>query len=173
MAFCVACGSEHPAQARFCGGCGRPISVAVARRVQTSWRGGLSAPEVTPPANLTRKRAIALVVLAVVVVLVLIGSDSGDSGSSTSSKSADATAQAACTHFKNATHDLTSGLLTMPDYREKLKEVHRSASASDLRGLESAARGVLASITFSDTDQLETAARQMFRLCSDVPAFGG
>lgn len=59
----------------------------------------------------------------------------------------DASADAACRHLANVAEDVADGVLTLPEIREKIQEVERSASASDDPVLAAAARATLAEIT--------------------------
>jgi hypothetical protein len=76
--------------------------------------------------------------LLVLILLTLVGCGSSEGGS-------DAGAEAACQHFRNVVGD--ADILNNAEFREKLKEVHDSASATEDAELRESARGMLASVT--------------------------
>lgn len=76
--------------------------------------------------------------LLLVLLLLLAGCGSSESSS-------DASAEAACRHFRNVVGD--ADILNNAELREKLKEIHDTASASEDAELQESARGMLASVT--------------------------
>lgn len=80
----------------------------------------------------------------------------------------DASAKAACEHFRNIMSDVAAGILTDAELREKFREVHRSASVSDEPGLAQAGTKLLASMTTGTTEDLLKAAGQFDRECDQA-----
>jgi hypothetical protein len=80
----------------------------------------------------------------------------------------DASAKAACEHFRNIMSDVANGILTDAELREKFRGVHRSASISDEPGLAQAGTKLLASMTTGTTQDLLKAAGQFDRECDQA-----
>jgi hypothetical protein len=80
----------------------------------------------------------------------------------------DASAQAACAHFRNIMSDVAAGVLTDAELREKFREVHRSASVSEEPGLAETGTKLLASMTTGTTEDLLEAAGRFDRECDQA-----
>lgn len=80
----------------------------------------------------------------------------------------DASASLACTHFRNVAADYSEGLLTVPELRTKLQEVHSDASVSTNPGIAEGARDMLAAITRQDLDAFNPAVRRFGDACRAV-----
>lgn len=109
-----------------------------------------------------------IVVLCAVGTLMSCEADStAKSGSSTksagSSKSADASAELACTHFRNSASDYSAGILTWSEMRTKLQQVNHDAQYSDVAPVRIAAKQLLAAWTQGASDTV---------LSGDVIALG-
>jgi hypothetical protein len=81
---------------------------------------------------------------------------------------ADASAKAACEHFRNIMSDVANGILTYAELREKFREVRRLESVSDEPGLAEAGTKLLASMTIGTTEDLLKAAGQFDRECDQA-----
>jgi hypothetical protein len=80
----------------------------------------------------------------------------------------DASARAACEHFRNVMGDVAAGILTDAELRGKFREVHRSASVSDEPGLAQAGTKLLAAMTTGTTEDLLEAAGRFDRECDQA-----
>ncbi len=65
----------------------------------------------------------------------------------------DVLARAACRHWRNITSDLTAGLYTDAELREKVKEVYGDAQYADDPAIVAHAEGLLRSVTLQDVDE--------------------
>lgn len=105
--------------------------------------------------------------LVVVAVLLFLAACSGDGSGS------DASATAACTHFKNVAADAGSGILNDAEFRGKLKEIYDSASVSEDAQLRDAARGMLASVTEgSPAERFKWHADDFVAACKRLGVYG-
>lgn len=95
--------------------------------------------------------------LAIVALLVLAGCSPSSGGSS-----GDASANLACTHFRDVASDAANGLLTDTELRGKLQEVYGDAKYSDSPGIASGAQRMLRDVTNGDSADMNQA----------IPAFG-
>jgi hypothetical protein len=103
------------------------------------------------------------------VIGVLILAFSGACGGDESAEGeGDASAELACSHFRNVSGDAADGLLTDAELRDKLKEVHEDAQVSEEPGVADSARRMLAAATSGDTAELELAITAMDQACSDA-----
>lgn len=115
-------------------------------------------------------RVGALALACCLILLVGCGSESDDQGSSgtaapaTAPKS-DASAELACTHYRNVMADVDAGILTDVELRSKLKEVHDDAKWSEADGVADSATALLRAFTQMDTDALPEARRAMTLAC--------
>lgn len=109
---------------------------------------------------------------AVAVVMTFAAGCAGSSGPSGSSgddtPEGDASAQLACTHFRNIVDDASAGILTDAEIRDKLKEVYDKAYVSSTRGIADGARELLAGITTGTTSDFETALDSFSSACTRV-----
>jgi hypothetical protein len=80
----------------------------------------------------------------------------------------DASAKAACEHFRNIMSDVAAGILTDAELREKFRDVRRSASVSEEPGLAQAGTKLLASMTTGSTEDLLEAAGRFDRECDQA-----
>lgn len=117
----------------------------------------------------------AVVLIAVVLAVITAGCSSSGDGSaqptsspvapSSSSNDVDASLRLACSHFYNVASDVTVGILTEAEVREKLREVYDDAKVSDVAGVRSAAQAMLVAITSGDGDAFGAAVRAMDKNC--------
>jgi hypothetical protein len=77
---------------------------------------------------------------------------------------ADASAQLACRHFRNVMGDFD--VLTVPELRAKLQEVHETASVSVEPGVAEHARGLLSAVTAEDGDAFLVEAQRLSDACA-------
>jgi hypothetical protein len=82
--------------------------------------------------------------------------------------SADASARAACQHFRNIMQDVADGTLTDTELRDKFREVRRLASVSEEPGLAEAGTKLLASMTAGTTEELLLAAGDFDQECDEA-----
>ncbi len=128
----------------------------------------------------------SLLLLALLVALVVVGCElpeetdgpgsgaasettraSGKTTKTTQAKpEADASAQLACTHFRNVMGDVD--VLTVPELRAKLREVHETASVSEWEAVRTGARRMLAAVTRDDAEGLLDAAKGFSRVCKEL-----
>jgi hypothetical protein len=118
----------------------------------------------------------AMLTLSVVAALAACGSEeTGDdagadepapASTSVAEPEADASAQLACRHFRNVMGDLE--ILSTPELREKIGEVHENANVSQEPGVAPAAREMLAAATADDGDRFMTAIGDMHNACTDA-----
>ena len=87
------------------------------------------------------------------------GDSSGDEGG-------DASAELACTHFRNVASD--ADILSNAELREKLREVHDDAQVSEEPGIAESARSMLSSITSNDLKSFESAVGLMSDACANA-----
>jgi hypothetical protein len=126
---------------------------------------------------MTMNRTIAIIA-ALLVALTLAACEpttSGSGGNSpaqTTSKpkatkpEADASAQAACRHFRNVAGD--ADILTSDQLIKKLGEVNSSAEASDFPPLRVAARQVLSDVVNGEIEHFAEHAAAMYKACQAV-----
>lgn len=69
-----------------------------------------------------------------------------------------------CTHFRNVAGDYSNDLLTLPELRTKLQEVHERAEVASA-AVRSASTAMLAAITAGDTSALIEAIKTMDVAC--------
>lgn len=86
-------------------------------------------------------------ILLVIGLLVLSGC-----GSSSENGNGDASADLACTHFRNVARDYSDGLLTEDELRGKLQEVWNDARVSEHAAIVENSRRMLADITQGGID---------------------
>lgn len=97
----------------------------------------------------------------VIVLLTLAGCSSGSgSGSEDSGGSS-----LACDHFRNVAGDLSDGLLTDAELRDKLKEIHDDASIATPE-VQEAARAMLSAMTSGSIRDLRRAITDMDAACT-------
>jgi hypothetical protein len=105
-----------------------------------------------------RKMMIGGGAAAVALVVALVAFTGGDDepvepapgfidDSPPAAQPSDASARLACEHFRNVAGDVTAGILTGPELREKLQEVHETARVSENEGIASGAQAMLAGAT--------------------------
>lgn len=104
-------------------------------------------------------RLIGLVVLAV----LLTGCDS--SSYVDGKTDAQDSSSLACDHFRNIASDVSQGLMTDAEMREKLKEVHDNSSIGTPK-VQRAATAMLAAATSGDYGQLGNAVTRMGNACT-------
>lgn len=80
----------------------------------------------------------------------------------------DASARAACQHFRNVMDDVAAGILTDAELREKAREVRNMASGSEEPGLAQAGTRLLAGMTTGTTEDLLEAAGDFDRECDQA-----
>jgi hypothetical protein len=80
----------------------------------------------------------------------------------------DASARAACQHFRNVMDDVAAGILTDAELREKAREVRNMASGSEEPGLAQAGTRLLAGMTTGTTEDLLKAAGDFDRECDQA-----
>lgn len=78
----------------------------------------------------------------------------------------DAAAQLACGHFRNVANDAGAGILSDTEFRDKIKEVHETASVSDDPDIRLYSQELLAAVTQQDIDRFTTAATGFASACS-------
>ncbi len=110
-----------------------------------------------------RKKNLAYLAVILSVAAVLAGCEDAPSGSA---GTGDASARNACGHFRNVVRD--AGILTDAELREKLKEVDRSASVSDVFAVRAASRAMLSNATSGDADAFGVAVLDMSSGCSSI-----
>jgi len=131
-----------------------------------------------------------LVISGVLVVLLVIGAlagggdtdeelatagqDTGEAvqtqGEDNDASAGDASARLACGHWYNVRSDITDGVLTVPEMRQKLQEVHDDARVSEHPGIAEGARDMLAAVTADDPESFGDAAGRFNGACSSVDA---
>lgn len=94
----------------------------------------------------TKRILGALALLTALGLGIGMASDRPDRGSTTSSRG-DASARLACDHFRQVAADYRDGVLTGDELRIKLQEVHDNARVSDVPGIASNGREMLAGAT--------------------------
>lgn len=78
------------------------------------------------------------------IVLLLAGLLVAGCGSSDNT---DASAELACSHFRNVANDVSAGILNTTEFRDKIKEIYDTASVSDDAEVREEAQGMLAAAT--------------------------
>jgi hypothetical protein len=68
----------------------------------------------------------------------------------------DASAELACTHFRNVASDAASGILSYDEMRGKFQEVYNDAKHSQSAGIARDAQAMLADVTQVDTASFGT-----------------
>lgn len=99
------------------------------------------------------------------VLIVVLAAACGSNGSGSEG---DASAELACTHFRNVAADAGAGILTGSELRTKLQEVYNDAQVSLEPGVADGAREMLAAVTEGDTQRFETAATDFSSSCSSA-----
>jgi hypothetical protein len=79
---------------------------------------------------------------------------------------ADASAKLACRHFRNVMGDLE--ILSTPELRTKVQEIHDNARVSEEPGVAPAAREMLAAATADDGERFLQAVGEMHGACADA-----
>jgi len=77
----------------------------------------------------------------------------------------DASTQVSCEHFRNIMNDVGQGVLNDVELREKLKEVHESATVSDRADIREGGVAMLRAITTGTTEELLEAVGQFDQAC--------
>jgi hypothetical protein len=90
------------------------------------------------------------------------------SDASRSGNEPDAGAKLACTHFRNVAGDVSAGILTLPEVRDKLREVYDTARVSSAPGIATGAQEMLAAITAGDLDDLARDVRAFAGACNSL-----
>lgn len=80
----------------------------------------------------------------------------------------DLVAESACRHWRNVLDDTRAGVLTDPELREKVKEVHADARHADAPEIASASEELLAAATAGDADRFRRAADRFNAACDDL-----
>lgn len=104
---------------------------------------------------------VLLVVIGLALALAIYGAVRGGSDDEP-----DAGAKLACRHFRNVARDFSDGVLTVPEFRDKLKEVDDDASVSEEPGIASGARRMLAAVTAMDDAELADAVTDFGDACA-------
>jgi hypothetical protein len=91
---------------------------------------------------------------------------SGGVGTFTSAQTADASAELACTHFRDVARDYSAGVLTLSEFRTKVQEVWKDAQYSDTPGIAGGARGLLADLTAGHYDHAAKMVTRLARACT-------
>ena len=107
------------------------------------------------------RRHVALAVLLIAIVIVGCGQSEGGGGGDGNDSSL------ACDHFRNVAYDVSRGLLTDREMREKLKEVYDNASIATPR-IRSAAEKMLAGATSYNIPRLRAGIREMDAACDQA-----
>lgn len=110
------------------------------------------------------KRMLAVAVLA---ALTACGSSGGSGGTSGGAKG-DASADLACTHFRNVAGDAAAGILSFEELRGKLQEVYGSAKYSDTPGIADGAQRLLADVTAPDAVAFKSDLTAFTQACTDA-----
>lgn len=131
-----------------CRSCGYPVGTGA----QLCPNCGQSGPAPLGRGTNTVVLVAVLLVVLLVLVAVLTGcaSTSSSSNASGATVQADASAQLACSHFRNVVADEANGVLTDAELRNKLKEVYGDARYSSNAGIAGGARAMLAAVTQGD-----------------------
>lgn len=117
----------------------------------------------------TRKFVGGVILCAGLVATLADGSSSGsDSTDSDSSSGASASAELACEHFRNIMGDVSDGVLTDSELREKLKEVDSDAYVADEADIVAASRDMLAAATTGGVSDLTVAVTDMDSACENA-----
>jgi ribosomal protein S20 len=77
----------------------------------------------------------------------------------------DIVATDACVHFRNVYRDIADGVLSDAELRTKTQEVNKTASASEVPEIRTAARTLLSTVTTGTTDQAVAAMGNMLSEC--------
>lgn len=114
---------------------------------------------------MTGRRALA----GALAAFALAGcASTSSSTSSNSTPRADASAQLACSHFRNVVADESSGVLTDAELRGKLKEVYNDARYSSNAGIPEGAQAMLAAVTQGDPAGLRQGLDDFSTACQRV-----
>jgi hypothetical protein len=117
----------------------------------------------------------ALILLTAVAALTACGDGEDDATSTEESEAAtttaaepepDASAKLACRHFRNVMGDLE--ILSTPELRTKVQEIHDNARVSEEPGVAPAAREMLAAATADDGERFLQAVGEMHGACADA-----
>lgn len=112
--------------------------------------------------NATRAPARRRGLLIVGVLVVLSGCGSAGEGLG------DASAELACTHFRDVASDAADGLLTNAELRGKLQEVYNDAKYSDSPGIAEGAERMVRDVTQGDTADMKAAIPAFDQACTDA-----
>jgi hypothetical protein len=82
-----------------------------------------------------------------------------------SSEKGDAGAQLACPHFRSVMRDFTAHILTLDEFRGKLKEVNDNAKLSSEPGIAPNSQAMLAAVTQVDDPALSAAVSRFGDAC--------
>ena len=93
---------------------------------------------------------------AAVAMLLLAGCDSDPAEQARSLP--------ACEHFDNVAKDVREGVLTAPEFRDKLQEIDNDARVAP-EDVKAAARAMLSAVTQNDAPALIAAGMQMEAAC--------
>lgn len=104
--------------------------------------------------------------VAGICTIILMGA-CGDGSSSGGGNEERSQSSLACDHFRNMAADVSDGVLTDSEIREKLKEVDENASIATPE-VQEAARGMLSAITAGDYKALGRETRRMDAACQDA-----
>lgn len=99
--------------------------------------------------------------------LVALLAGCGDSTGS-AAKGPDASARAACEHFRNVADDVADGILTPSELREKVKDIYDAAQVTKEPGMAPAGRRLLAAATSGGTDELLSGFRRFDMECDEA-----
>lgn len=106
--------------------------------------------------------------LAIVLVFTVCNQMLSGSSSTSSGGGADTSSDLACDHFRNIAADMSAGIMTVDEFREKLKEVEGNASIATPR-IQEAATELLAAVTAGDSgDRFSAAVSEMGAACSEA-----
>lgn len=153
---------------------------------QRWWDGAAWGPQTRPimppgaPADRGSKTPGWLVVAAVVLVVLLAITAGGSSEPPPVERAPTATeteddedrgdlsAQWACQHFRNVARDMTDGMLTEFELRQKLREVMAEARGSDDRRFGARAEDMVAGLTSGDEGRFDQGLRGFDRACDSI-----
>jgi hypothetical protein len=122
--------------------------------------------------NLKRTNVIAaLILVAIVIAIAAAIASSRHSTDQTSAvvtptTSDSSTVSLPCNHFRNVMRDISKGILSTPEIRQKMKEVNGLTDISQPADVQSAAIGLLAAATQDDAAAFLTAVSAMDKACS-------
>lgn len=115
----------------------------------------------------TNKRWFKVLIAIISIHIALLAFGSLELKAQSDTVGEDASAELACTHFRNVAADVSDGLLTDQEMRGKLKEVNDTASVSEYLPVRKAARNLLASVTTGTTDEAVRAIEKMGEACNN------